>query len=114
MKIKNVEIKRFLKWLEREIKCGIDDLTSKTILKNYHEINFATLLDIFKKNKQKLAVNPATLKIQETLEKHFEESISALTPLKDKIKATDNLIDQIVYKLYGLAAKEIEIVERKE
>ena len=30
------------------------------------------------------------------------ENIAVLQPLKEKIKVTDNLIDQIVYKLYGL------------
>jgi hypothetical protein len=34
-----------------------------------------------------------------------------LTPLKTKIAATDLLIDQIVYRLYGLTDKEIEVVE---
>jgi len=37
--------------------------------------------------------------------------MSVLEPLKEKIKTTDNLIDQIVYRLYGLTDKEIEIVE---
>ena len=31
--------------------------------------------------------------------------------LQDKIKKTDELIDQIVYKLYGLTEEEIGIVE---
>jgi hypothetical protein len=39
--------------------------------------------------------------------------MSVLEPLKEKIKATDNLIDRIVYKLYGLIAEEIETVERR-
>jgi type II restriction/modification system DNA methylase subunit YeeA len=34
-----------------------------------------------------------------------------LGPLKEKIRATDNLIDQIVYKLYGLTDEEIKVVE---
>jgi hypothetical protein len=37
--------------------------------------------------------------------------VNALTPLKAHIKATDKLIDQIVYKLYGLNEDEIAIVE---
>jgi hypothetical protein len=37
--------------------------------------------------------------------------MAVLDPLKDKIRATDNLIDQIVYKLYRLTDEEIEIVE---
>ena len=32
-------------------------------------------------------------------------------PLKQRIAATDRLIDQIVYRLYGLTDEEIAIVE---
>jgi hypothetical protein len=35
-----------------------------------------------------------------------------LQPLMGWIEATDGLIDQIVYKLYGLTDEEIEIVEK--
>lgn len=34
-----------------------------------------------------------------------------LAPIKAQIAATDTLIDDIVYKLYGLTAEEIGIVE---
>ncbi len=47
----------------------------------------------------------------EGLEKTFNKSISILEPLKARIKATDNLIDKIVYRLYGLTEEEIKIVE---
>ncbi|MEW6571735.1 MAG: hypothetical protein AB1390_11300 [Nitrospirota bacterium] len=110
-KAKNEEIKGFLKWLEREIGYNIDNLTGKTILKDYPRSDLVTILAILKKNKQKLTIDPSNRKFQESLEKHFNESISVLQPLKVKIKATDNLIDQIVYKLYGLTPEEIEIVE---
>ncbi len=36
-----------------------------------------------------------------------------LLPLIERIAATDELIDQIVYKLYGLTEEEIGIVEGK-
>lgn len=110
-KAKNEEIKGFLKWLERKTGCEIDDLTGKTAIKDYHESDFEALLNILKKNKQKLSVDPASRRFQEALQKHYNESISVLTPLKNKIKATDNLIDQIVYKLYNLTTEEVEIVE---
>lgn len=113
-KAKNEEIKGFLKWLEREIGCEIDDLTGKTAIKDYHEGDIEALLAVLKKNKQKLSIDPSNRKFQERLERHFSESISVLQPLKTKIKATDNLIDQIVYKLYGLTEEEIEIVEGKK
>ena len=37
--------------------------------------------------------------------------MSALIPVKAHIKATDNLIDQIVYRPYGLSDDEMAIVE---
>jgi hypothetical protein len=112
-KAKNEEIKGFLKWLEREIGTNIDELTGKTAIKDYPERDIDALLNVLKKNKQKISVDPSNRKFQETLEKHFKESMSALTPLKTKIKATDNLIDQMVYKLYGLTDEEIKVVDRK-
>jgi len=33
--------------------------------------------------------------------------------LKEKLRKTDWLIDQIVYKLYGLTEEEVKIVEGK-
>jgi len=110
-KAKNEEIKGFLKWLEREIGIGIDDLTNKTAIKEYHEHDFNHLLDVLRKNRNKISVDPSSRKTQELLEKHFAKSMTVLEPLKEKIKATDNLIDQIVYKLYGLTDEEIAVVE---
>lgn len=40
--------------------------------------------------------------------------MAVLEPLKSKIETTDNLIDQIVFKLYGLTDEEIEIVEGRK
>jgi translation initiation factor 2B subunit (eIF-2B alpha/beta/delta family) len=112
-KRKNEEIKGFLKWLEREIRTGIDTLTNKTAIKEYHDSDFNYLLNVLKKNKNKISVDPANRKIQETIDKNFNESLAVLAPLKEKIKATDDLIDLIVYELYGLTPQEIEIVEGK-
>jgi hypothetical protein len=112
-KIKNEEIKGFLKWLEREIGGTIEDLNGKTVIKDYHELNdIEAILDVLKKNLHKLnKVDPSDREFQELLEKQFHRSISILAPLKKKITATDNLIDQIVYKLYDLTQDEIKIVE---
>lgn len=48
------------------------------------------------------------------LEKQFTESMSIPEPLKVRIKATDELIDEIVYRLYGLTEEEIKILEAKD
>lgn len=110
-KAKNEEIKGFLKWLEREIGAEIDALTNKTAIKEYYEHNFDHLLEVLKKNKNKISVDPANRKTQELFEKHFTKSMTILEPLKEKIKATDDLIDEIVYKLYGLTDEDIGIVK---
>lgn len=112
-KKKNGEIKGFLKWLEREIGAEIENLTNKTAIKEYHEHSFDHLLEVLKKNKNKLSADPANRTFQESSEKHFKESMLVLKPLKEKIKTTDVLIDQIVYRLYGLTAQEVDLVEGK-
>ncbi|WKZ20406.1 MAG: TaqI-like C-terminal specificity domain-containing protein [Candidatus Jettenia sp. CY-1] len=112
-KKKNEEIKGFLKWLEREIGKEIDTLANKTAIKEYHEHDFNQLIEILKRNRGKLSIDPSDRKTQERLEDHFTQSISILESLKTKIKATDDLIDEIVYKLYGLTEEEIKIVKGK-
>ncbi|MBI5409878.1 MAG: hypothetical protein HZA14_10975 [Nitrospirae bacterium] len=110
-KQKNEETKGFLKWLEREIGADIDDLTNKTAIKEYHEHDFNHFLEVLKRNRNKLSIDPSDRKKQKLLEDHFTKSMSVLEPVKLKIQTTDDLIDRIVYKLYNLTSGEIEIVE---
>jgi hypothetical protein len=39
------------------------------------------------------------------------EAGEALAPVLARIVATDALIDQVVYRLYGLSAEEVAVVE---
>lgn len=109
-KEKQMEIKGFLEWLEREIGAQIDDLTNKTKIKAYHEHSFDDLLAVLKQNRNRLKIH-LSRDFQENLKPEFERSLAKLNPLKEKIAKTDWLIDQIVYKLYGLTDEEIKIVE---
>ncbi len=45
------------------------------------------------------------------LKQESEASLAALLPLKARLAATDRLIDQVVYWLYGLTEEEIAVVE---
>jgi Alw26I/Eco31I/Esp3I family type II restriction m6 adenine DNA methyltransferase len=110
-KAKGEEIKGFLKWIEREIGAEINTLANKTAIKEYHDNDFNHILDVLKNNRNKISIDPSDRKKQELLENQFSKSMTVLQPLKDKIKATDELIDQIVFKLYGLTNEEIRIVE---
>jgi hypothetical protein len=91
----------------------IEELTNKTAIKEYYETDFDELAGVLAKNKKKLkeGYDPTRREPKEKLLAEFNTSIGKLAPLLKKIDATDKLIDQIVYKLYGLTEDEIKIVE---
>jgi hypothetical protein len=109
-KAKQTEVKGFLTWLEREIGGKVGDLKNKTKLKDYYEGTFEGLLAVLRENRKSLTSDPSHREVQERLEKEFTKSLANLGPLKTRIEATDRLIDQIVYRLYGLTEEEIKIV----
>jgi len=53
---------------------------------------------------------PSGKALQE-LRRETEEALEELRPLYERIRRTDELIDQIVYRLYGLTEEEIAVVE---
>lgn len=110
-KQKQAEVNGFMGWLEREIKAKIEDLTNKTKIKEYHEGSLEDLLKILKANRKKLGVDPGRREFSERLKDEFDRSLAKLRPLKDRLVATDRLIDQIVNRLYGLTEEEVRIVE---
>lgn len=111
IKKKNLEIKNFLAWLEREIKCKIIELKNFKKIFNYFDETFEKLIDIIKENKEKIEINPSRKDFQELIKDEFDSSIKNIKTLEEKITITDWLIDQIVYKLYGLSDDEIKLVE---
>lgn len=121
-KQKQTEIKSFLQWLERFIGCPVDTLTNKSKIQNYlgdyykdePHLSFDELIEVLKKNKKKLKIDPVARKEQQTLEKEYQASLDTLLPLKMQLMRCDKLIDKIVYQLYGLTEEEIAIVENKQ
>jgi hypothetical protein len=132
-KQKQAEIKSFLQWLERFIGCPIDTLNNKSKIQNYlgdyykkrtdnadtdndtgePHLSFDTLIELLKKNKKKIKIDPVARKEQQTLEKEYQATLETLLPLKLLLMRCDRLIDAIVYKLYGLTEEEVAIVEGK-
>ena len=123
---KQKEMKAFLSWLEAELQVrpdkkgntGIEALTGKTKLKNYlgdyqkgeGELAFEALWEILKKNKSRIG-RPLTHEFMAELQEAYERSLAKLRPIKERLRLTDALIDQIVYRLYGLTEEEIRVVE---
>ena len=129
-KEKQKEIKGFLEWFEMQLKIkpnrknntGIEAFMSKTRLKNYlgdyqkneEHLSFDELWQILEKNRAKIGANLKSRELFETIKTEYEKSLLNLLPLKEKLRKTDWLIDQIVYKLYGLTEEEIKIVEESK
>jgi len=122
------KMKIFLTWLETELEItpdskgreGIETLTGKTRLKDFvgdyqkgeEALPFDELWTTLRKNKHRIgrSLSPT---LMETVRLAYTENLAALLPIKEQLRLTDALIDQIVYRLYGLTEEEIAIVEQQ-
>ncbi len=121
-KQKQAEIKKFLSWLEAELQIqpdsegrgGLEALANRTKLKNFlgdyqknePHLEFSEFWQLLKKNEKRLRVKLSP-DFHQRLREYYQAALSTLLPIKEKLKRTDALIDQIVYKLYGLTESEI-------
>ena len=112
-KQKQQEIRGFLDWLEGYLGAKIEDLKPKTRILSYYQNDYESFIGELKKNKKKLTIDPSRREPGELLRAEFDESMNKLGPLREKIKRTDELIDAVVYRLYGLTDEEIGIVKGK-
>ncbi|MBW1971788.1 MAG: hypothetical protein JRI44_02945 [Deltaproteobacteria bacterium] len=128
-KEKQKEINGFLSYLEMLIdiipdekgRTGIDTLTGRSKIKNYlgdyqkneEPLSFEEFFRILERNKNKIQANLKNRKVYELIKAEYEKSLSKLLIVKEKLKKTDWLIDQIVYKLYGISDDEIKVIEEK-
>ncbi len=66
---------------------------------------------VLKRSKRKLELEIEGKDARDTIKEAFDSTMSKLNPLLDRIRETDELIDNIVYRLYGLTEEEIKVVE---
>ena len=78
---------------------------------SFHELNYNEFLEVLEKNQNKIPKKLSDVAVQDNLRKMFEDNLKIISPMINKIKLIDELIDQILYKLYGLTDNEIAIVE---
>ncbi|MDR1820097.1 MAG: hypothetical protein LBR15_07650, partial [Methanobrevibacter sp.] len=97
------EIKSFHKYLKSDFK--VTNINKK--LTEYYNLGFEDLYAEVKKQYKDI-----TRKEKDKLEKEYNESIAILKPLQAEIDRIDKEIDKLVYELYDLNKKEIEIIER--
>src|SRR5664280_2128290 len=94
---------------------GIDarTLNPKTKLDVFWKLETAEVFAHLGKNRKALAAAKVDLNeaAEERIRSRFEQSKAAILPMDSQITFTDELIDQIVYRLYGLTTDEIQLVE---
>ncbi len=110
-KQKQLEIKGSSGWLEGEVGARVEDLSPKTKIQSYYDYDWDEFYAVLKKNRKRLSINPSSRDKSELLKDEFGKSMAKLGPLRERIERTDELIDAVVYRLYGLTDEEIGIVE---
>jgi len=116
-KEKQVEAKGFLDWLQGYTGLPIEEWRLKTRVKAYWQHGWDEVRRALTQNRK--AIEKASGRdverggALETIQSKFDESVTQLKPLLDRIASTDRLIDLIVYRLYGLTEEEVAIVEER-
>lgn len=88
-------------------------LSPKTKLDEFWKLSVADVFEHLRANGKLLAAQGIRLKDgdEEKIRTRFRTAADKLLPLEMQIAYTDRLIDEIVYRLYGLTAEEVAIVE---
>jgi hypothetical protein len=87
---------------------GVDvhSLKPKTKLDGFWKLEEAEVFGHFRANKIHLSISS-----KDEIRARFQKAKDQIIPLEKQIAFTDELIDQIVYRLYGLTPEEIQLVE---
>jgi type I restriction-modification system DNA methylase subunit len=94
---------------------GIDarTLNPKTKLDRFWQLEATDLFAHLRRNARTLAAQDICLTEQDEgrIRSRFQKATDTIVPLEAQISFTDQLIDQIVYRLYGLTPEAIKIVQ---
>lgn len=119
---------RFLDWLATALhivpdargRCGLDTLHGRRKLCAYAgdyqrgepALPAAKLEAILARNHVRIGIKLANTALRDCRHQEYERSLAILRPIIAQLMRTDRLIDQVVYRLYGLSTSEIAMVER--
>jgi hypothetical protein len=102
---KRTTTKQFLTDLKDFHDIDTHALKPKTKLDKFWELEAAEVFVHFRANKIRLKESD-----EENIRARFQKAKDQLVPLESSLAFTDDLIDEIVYRLYGLTEAEIKIV----
>lgn len=90
----------------RRLNENIEGIKTTTALQTFDQLDFKAFVSELKKQKIKL-----TLVQQDEWEEYFNQYKSACNDISSQIAETDQQIDLMVYRLYGLSYKEVLTVD---
>lgn len=102
---KRTTTKQFLTDLKDFHDIDTHTLKPKTKLDKFWKLEAAEIFAHFRANKIRLKESD-----EENIRARFQKAKDQLVPLESSLAFTDDLIDEIVYRLYGLTEAEIKIV----
>lgn len=100
-------LKRFQDYISSQFY--VEKLSRK--LENWHELDFADFIKELNKAIKKAGGTPLTKKDEFEWLELFEDNKQKAQAIQTQINKTEKEIDQMVYELYDLTEKEIQIVE---
>jgi hypothetical protein len=103
---------------DKDGKVGIEALKNKSQILNYpgdyqkgdEPLKWEALCTILRANKNRYQVHNME-SLLPRIEEIYAQNLAQVLPIKDQLQRTDWLIDQVVYRLYGLTEDEQRIVE---
>ncbi|MFB6215904.1 MAG: Eco57I restriction-modification methylase domain-containing protein [Candidatus Aenigmatarchaeota archaeon] len=104
------ESRSFLKWIERQWKVNIENLSLKTNLKEYWKHDFSEMIRIAEKNQEDIDANIDSREFLELLEEEWTASKSKIANKEEKIEDYADELDSIIFRLFGVSKDEADIV----
>jgi hypothetical protein len=103
---KRAAAKQFLTDLNDFHNIDVHNLTPKIKLDEFWKLEAADVFAHFRANKLRFTGTD-----EGKIRARFQKAKDTLVPLETQLAFTDSLIDQIVYRPYGLTPDEIKLVE---
>lgn len=114
---RHAEAKGFVHWLQGYVGVSLANLKNTTKIREYYRLagGWPEFMSALEQNRAVIQrakrIDLTRREPGEVIRAEYETSMGRLRPLLQKIELTDRLIDQVVYRLYGLTKDEIAIVE---
>jgi Eco57I restriction-modification methylase len=106
-----LEREGFLGWLSDSIGVSISALAGHTKLRQPDMLTPVELIQILRKNRKALAIDPAGRSFGELLNREHESSVLRIAELTTKIGRDEGEVDDAVFDLYEVSARRRALVE---